>query len=78
MTEYDFEKPEILLSIAQQDDPYLVWHNCREEFASAFHDFVESQPEEIRNVLLGYTCAGDMMHQRLLNIACEHMDFINK
>lgn len=78
MQDRDFEKMDRLNQIAERDYAYTVWKNCREEFTQAFHAFADSQPEEIRNMLLGYASAGDMMSQRILNIACEHMDFINK
>lgn len=78
MTAYDFEKQKRLLALAEQDYPYTVWETCRKEFESAFYTFADSQPEEIRNMLLGYAGAGDMINQRIINIACENMDFINK
>ena len=36
----------------------------------------EEQPDEIKNVLLGYADCGRMMMQRIINIACETMEFV--
>lgn len=73
--EDSYQKQQRLYEIAEGDYAYTVWKKCRDEFTPAFHAFVDSQPEEIRNMLLGYADSGDMMGQRLVNLACERMDF---
>jgi len=64
-----------LLKIAEEDEAYQAWHRSWQEFAPAFMDFANSQPEETRNVLWGYAEAGRLAYQRMMNLACTHMAF---
>lgn len=70
-----FQKQQKLLEIAAEDEVYCVWKNSKKTFAATFQDFLDSQPEDIRNMLLGYTESERMMGQRLINLACENMEF---
>ena len=73
-----WEKEEQLEKMAQKDESYLVWKKSFEKYEKAFEEYVYCQPEEIRNILFGYADAGRMMQQRKVNLACEHMDFVEK
>lgn len=64
-----------LQQIAEQDEIYLVWKNSFEDFTPQFGKFVKWCPKKIRNFLYGYADCGRMMMQRIVNLACEHMEF---
>ena len=66
---------ERLYAIAEQDHIYNVWKKCNEDSSPSFKAFVQEQPDEIKNVLLGYADCGRMMMQRMINIACQTMEF---
>jgi len=70
-----FEKQAKIQRIAQDDFPYTFWIRIFEKSEKAFRAFADSQPEAIRTILWSYAQSGRMMNQRLLNLACEHMDF---
>ena len=70
-----FEKQSRIQHIAQKDFSYNAWHRIFEESEKEFEAFANSQPEAIRTILWSYAQSSRMMNQRLLNIACEHMDF---
>ena len=69
-------KTERLYALAEQDHIYNVWKKCYEDSSPSFKAFVQEQPDEIKNVLLGYADCGRMMMQRIINIACETMEFV--
>ena len=69
-------KEEKLYTIAEQDHIYNVWKKCYEDSSPSFKAFVQEQPDEIKNILLGYADCGRMMMQRIINIACETMGFV--
>ena len=69
-------KGKKLYSLAEQDAIYNVWKNCYEDCVQPFREFVNKQPEEIQNILRGYADCGRMMMQRIINIACDNMEFI--
>ena len=68
-------KCELLYQIAADDPIYQVWRCSYEELAPAFRAYAASQPEAVQRLLLGYMEAWCMMQQKLVNLACEHMDF---
>lgn len=70
-----FEKQSQIQTIAQNDFSYDVWRRIFEESEKAFETFANSQPEPVQTILWSYAQSGRMMNQRLLNIACEYMDF---
>lgn len=73
-----FEKQKRIMQIAQEDYSYNVWLRIFEESEKDFEVFANSQPEEIRSILWSYAQGGRMMNQRLLNLACESMNFPEK
>lgn len=70
-----FEKQARIQTIAQSDFSYNAWRRIFEESEQEFQVFADSQPEAIRSILYSFAQSGRMMNQRLLNIACEHMEF---
>ncbi len=70
-------KQEILYELAEQDAVYNVWKKSYEACVEPFRAYVDKQPEDIQNVLYGYAQCGRMMLQRIINIACENMEFID-
>lgn len=78
MEKTEFDRMRSLDEIAEADEIYTIWRKSREEFAVQFEAFANEQPENIRNILWGYAGAGEMMWQRKLNLACMHMDFMEK
>lgn len=75
MTEAD--KAAQLTALATQDEIYLMWKHSFADCAEAFQAFANAQPAEIRSILWGYAECGRLMQQRLVNLACKHMDFLN-
>jgi hypothetical protein len=69
-------KRERLYKMAEQDPIYQVWKNDYESNIALFKQFADTQPEEVKNVLFGYADAGRMMMQRMINIACDNMEFV--
>ena len=72
------ERQKKLYKLAEEDKIYMVWKNSFELFYADFQTYAKSQPDEIRNVLFGYADVGRMMMQKMVNIACEKMEFIDK
>jgi len=70
-----FEKQKQIQRIAEEDFSYTVWRSIFEESEKPFAHYADNQTEEIRAVLWSYAYACRMMNQRLLNLACEHMEF---
>ena len=71
-------KTERLYALAEQDHIYNVWMNSYEDCITPFKSFAQDQPDEIRNFLYGYADCGRMMMQRIINIACDTMEFIEE
>ncbi len=67
-----------LYALAEEDEIYLMWKKTFELCMRDFHDYAEGIPQEIRSILFGYADAGRMMMQKLVNIACEKMEFIDE
>lgn len=70
-----FSRQEKLQKIAEGDPIYRVWARSYEDCREAFEQFVYTQPEEVRNFLMGYAECGRLMQQRMVNLACENMVF---
>ena len=69
-------KTERLYALAEQDPIYNVWRKGYEDSISSFKAFAQEQPEDVQNFLCGYADCGRMMLQRIVNIACETMEFV--
>ena len=67
-----------LYEIAETDAIYQTWARSFEDCREAFIQFANSQPEDIRNMLYGYADCGRMAQQKLVNLACEYMQFPEK
>lgn len=78
MNEDALKRQEELYEIASLDAAYLVWSDTYEKYAEQFKAYADAQPKEIRDMLWYYTTAGRLMKQRLVNLACIHMDFIDR
>lgn len=78
MDQKAFQNLDCLNIIADQDESYTIWKKTFHESAPQFEAYANSQPEEIRNILWGYAESGRLMYQRLVNLACEQMDFPNQ
>ena len=72
------ENREKLYALAEQDNIYMVWKNTFEDCASPFKEFAGEQPDEVRKFLWGYAEGGRLMMQRIINLACDQMEFIEK
>ena len=74
----DTENWNRLEQLAQQDQAYLVWKHSYDEFSGQFKRFVRWCPKKVRNFLCGYAESGRLMMQRMVNLACENMQFPNE
>lgn len=72
-----FEKQNRIKRIAENDLSYMAWYQTFAQSEADFEAYAANQPEEIQNILWNYAAGGRMMNQRLLNIACEYMDFLD-
>ena len=75
MYEHAWIQQKKLYDLAAADISYQTWQQSFEDCREAFFQFVNTQPEDIRNLLYGYADCGRMAQQRLVNLACEHMHF---
>ena len=64
-----------LQEMAQQDAVYQAWVYSYRDSADRFHAFAKQCPEEVSSFLYGYAEGGRLMMQKMLNLACEHMQF---
>ncbi len=69
-------KTEQLNNLADSDYIFRTWKSSFESYEAAFKAFVDTQPDSIRDFLLGYAQSGQMMLQRKAVLACQHMEFI--
>lgn len=72
-----FEKQQRICKLAEQDEAYRAWRDIYQKYCDAFETFVETQPVEIQDMLWGYAGGGRFMNQRLLNLACQYLEFPN-
>ena len=72
------ERTKHLWALAEKDDIYSVWKTTFEMCERPFQEYAESCPEEIQRILYGYADGGRMMCQRVVNLACKHMDFLDE
>lgn len=68
-------KYKMLYRIAEEDSVYQMWRKSCEDITPAFDAFVGAQPQDVQMLLLGYMEAWRMMQQKLVSLACEHMEF---
>ena len=64
-----------LREVAEEDEIYIVWKKTCENNAARFERFSGFMPKRIRNILFSYADGGRLMMQRMVNIACESMEF---
>lgn len=72
------ERTKHLWALAEKDEIYLFWKNCFETSETPFKEFADNCPPEIQEILYGYADCGKMMCQRVVNIACKYMDFMDQ
>ena len=78
MRESVLQRQKSLQALAQKDAIYQTWAKSYALYRNNFAAFANSQPEHIRTMLWGYAESGRLMQQRLVNLACETMDFPEK
>lgn len=61
--------------LAEDDDAYVIWKTMYLRVQKEFEEFAATQPAQIQDVLRCYAECGRIMNQRLLNLACMHMEF---
>ena len=64
-----------LQQIADQDSIYQVWEKSYQEYSDKFRKIARWCPKRVRNILVGYGESGRLMMQRMMNLACDHMEF---
>ena len=69
------ERQRRVWSIAEKDINYDVWRDMHEQTKEPFFQYINQCPDEIKHMLSGYAASGEMMIQRILNIACELLVF---
>lgn len=72
----DREKMERLYELAEQDSIYQTWKQVYEENEEAFRAYADKRSKPVRSILYSYAVAGRLMMQRLSNIACDRMEFL--
>lgn len=75
MYQHAMQRQKKLYQLAEADTIYQTWARSFEDCQTAFTQFANSQPENIRNMLYGYADCGRMAQQCLVNLACENMIF---
>ena len=69
------ERLRRIWKLAEEDLIYDFWNHMHQEAHTAFHEYANQCPDDIKQILLGYAGAGEMKFQRMVNIACNHMVF---
>jgi len=64
--------------LAEADEAYKTWRNLYLLYQKDFEEFSDMRPREIQDMLRGYAVCGRFMNQRLLNLVCQHMEFLNE
>ena len=67
-----------LTTLAEEDEVYLIWKRAYDENKRQFERFANRMPKRFRNILWCYAEGGRLMMQRLSNIACEQMEFLEE
>lgn len=67
-----------LTSLAEEDEVYLIWKRAYVENKRQFERIANRMPKRLRKILWGYAEGGRLMMQRLSNIACEQMEFLEE
>ena len=75
MYEHARQQQQKLYDLAATDMIYQTWQRSFKDCQKSFFRFAASQPDEIRDMLYGYADCGRMAQQRLVNLACEYMQF---
>lgn len=71
------ERQRKVIKLAEEQLTYQIWSDLQEKTKRDFDDFLLQQTEDVQSMLLSYAGSCLMTGQRLLNIACEYMDFID-
>jgi len=66
-----------LMQIAEQDANYLAFKMDYEKCGKKLEKILKWCPKQIRSLFRAYTDCGRMMNQRILNIACANMEFMD-
>ena len=69
------ERQRRIWAIAEKDTVYDIWRHMHQISKEPFHEYANQCQDEIKQILLGYASSGEMMIQRILNIACEQLVF---
>lgn len=69
------QRMEKLYAIAQEDEAFLFWQQMYKQSEKAFEEAMKHTSKKRREIILSYVEGGRTMMQRLMNIACENMDF---
>ena len=71
----ELQRQKHLRALAEQDEIYVMWKTCYEQSADKFAKIMKWCPKNVRNILTCYAESGRLMYQRMVNIACDHMEF---
>lgn len=66
-----------LMEVAAQDKTYGIWMGIYAEAKEEFTAYMEQQTPEVQNILCAALGSCEMLHQRLINVACMNMEFID-
>ena len=80
MTDLDIfsQRMEKLYAIAQEDEVFLFWQQMYRQSEKSFEEVMKHTSKKRREIILSYAEGGRTMMQRLMNIACENMDFVDE
>ncbi len=75
MKDRSFYRQERIIDLAELDEIYLVYKLSAEQLRSQYERFSGLFPKKLRNRLLGYVSARELMLRKLLDVACTYMRF---
>lgn len=74
----DMERMHRLLKVAETDKNYLTWKYSCDEFEKKYCAMAKWLPKKFRKTFSDYASCCAMAQQRMLNIACKNMKFLDE
>ncbi|MBQ8881293.1 MAG: hypothetical protein IJ030_03870 [Oscillospiraceae bacterium] len=74
----EIERLSHFLEMAEQDAIFQVWKKDGKVYEKKCTRFLRWCPQKVREAFIGYVDCNRMMQQRILNIACQSMKFMDE
>ena len=78
MADIETTRQHRLIELSENDEVFKVWKHSHDLFFAQFYAYASAQSADIQDFLFGYAESGKLMYQRMVNLACKYMAFIEK